>query len=274
MSRVFIETELEGIATFWRIWRRDGVSLGFTSHDRDLEFSGIRHRATPGMLPSAIRRSRDLELDSAEVEGALSHDAIFPQDLDDGRYDGARIAIGIVDWETLDHAVLYRGTIGEISHGGAAFEAELMSDKAALAIDPVPRTSPTCRAVFCGRECGVSRALVTHELVAQVVDFASNSVSFDGSYDAALLVGGRLSWVDGPQAGLAVQVNGSIDSALILDRELHPALSAGHRAVAIEGCDHTLETCHSRFANQANFRGEPFLPGNDLLVRYPTSSSV
>jgi hypothetical protein len=36
-----------------------------------------------------------------------------------------------------------------------------------------------------------------------------------------------------------------------------------------EGCDHTIETCTSRFGNAANFRGEPFLPGNDLLARYP-----
>jgi hypothetical protein len=36
-----------------------------------------------------------------------------------------------------------------------------------------------------------------------------------------------------------------------------------------EGCDKRFETCVSRFANAANFRGEPHLPGNDLLTRYP-----
>ena len=274
MSRVFMGSELEGIATFWRIWRRDGVALGFTSHDRDLFFGGIRHRAAPGMLPSAIRRSRDLELDSAEVEGALSHDAISAKDLRDGRYDGARIAIGIVDWETQEHAVLYRGTIGEIAYAGTAFEAELVSDKAALAIDPVPRTSPTCRALFCGKDCGVSRALVTHEVAVIAVDKEANSVIIDAGLDPALLVGGRWRWIDGPHAGLEMQVNRVDGPALVLDTEIDSALGAGTRAVAIEGCDHTLAMCHERFGNTANFRGEPFLPGNDLLVRYPTSSSV
>ena len=274
MSRVFMESELEGIATFWRIWRRDGVALGFTSHDRDLHLGGIRHRAAPGMLPSAIRRSRDFELDSAEVEGALAHDAISAQDLEEGRYDGARIAIGIVDWETLENAILYRGTIGEIGHAGTAFEAELMSDKAALAIDPVPRTSPTCRARFCGRDCGISEAKVTHEVVVSAVDLDTNSVTIEQGAAPSLLVGGRWRWIDGPQAGLEMQVNRVDGSALVLDRDLDASLSAGWRAIAIEGCDHTLATCHSRFDNSANFRGEPFLPGNDLLVRYPTSSSV
>jgi hypothetical protein len=39
-----------------------------------------------------------------------------------------------------------------------------------------------------------------------------------------------------------------------------------------EGCDHTLPTCAERFANAVNFQGEPFLPGNDLVVRYGLSS--
>lgn len=34
MSRIWFASELETIATFWRIERRDGITLGFTSHDR------------------------------------------------------------------------------------------------------------------------------------------------------------------------------------------------------------------------------------------------
>jgi hypothetical protein len=36
-----------------------------------------------------------------------------------------------------------------------------------------------------------------------------------------------------------------------------------------EGCDRMLGTCAGRFGNAANFRGEPHLPGIDLLTRYP-----
>ena len=57
MGRVWFSQPLETTATFWRVLRRDGVSLGFTTHDEDLWFDGLSHRATPGMVPSAIRRS-------------------------------------------------------------------------------------------------------------------------------------------------------------------------------------------------------------------------
>jgi uncharacterized phage protein (TIGR02218 family) len=46
-------------------------------------------------------------------------------------------------------------------------------------------------------------------------------------------------------------------------------MPAGVRVRLTEGCDKRFETCRVRFANSVNFRGEPHLPGNDLLTRYP-----
>ena len=60
---------------------------------------------------------------------------------------------------------------------------------------------------------------------------------------------------------------------LVLDQPLSVIIEPGHRAYVREGCDHTVYTCSSRFGNAVNFQGEPFLPGNDVLTRYPTSSS-
>jgi uncharacterized phage protein (TIGR02218 family) len=155
VTRVWFSEELETTATFWRVLRRDGVALGFTTHDEDLWFDGVNHRATPGMLPSAIRRSAGFEADSAEVDGALSHDSIDAFDLAIGRFDGARVLIGVVDWESLERHVIYRGSIGTVSEEAGTFTADLVSRKAELARDPVPRTSPSCRAVFCGPGCAL-----------------------------------------------------------------------------------------------------------------------
>ncbi len=273
MSHVFFARELEGVATFWRIYRRDGVTMGFTAHDRDLWFGGIFHRAAPGMLPSAIRRNAGIEPDSAEVKGALTHDAIAAADLAAGRFDNARVAIGAVDWETLDHAVLYRGEIGTVAEEAGSFTTELRSAKAALEADPVPRTSPTCRAQFCGPGCTLSAARFTREAVVSSVDLETNRVGFTGGPPAEELLDGSLRWLDGPQAGLAMEVIEAGEDGLLLDIALDPALEPGARALLREGCDHTLATCAARFANSANFQGEPFLPGNDVLARYPTSYS-
>jgi uncharacterized phage protein (TIGR02218 family) len=35
------------------------------------------------------------------------------------------------------------------------------------------------------------------------------------------------------------------------------------------GCDKRLDTCITRFANVLNFRGEPYVPGQDAIMSYP-----
>ncbi|MFX5705266.1 DUF2163 domain-containing protein, partial [Acinetobacter baumannii] len=90
-------------------------------------FDGLVHRTAPGMVPSAIRRTADFEADSAEIAGALAHDSINEADLAAGRFDGAAVRMGLIDWQSLDHALLYAGTIGSVGHEGSGFTAELRS---------------------------------------------------------------------------------------------------------------------------------------------------
>jgi uncharacterized phage protein (TIGR02218 family) len=269
MSRVFFREELEPAATFWRVLRRDGVTLGFTAHDLDLWLDGVLHRAAPGMLPSAVRRTADLSADSIDVHGALTHDAISAEDLAAGLFDGAHVHLGVVDWETRETALLYRGEIGAISEEAAGFSAELLSAKAQLDIDPIPRTSPTCRAQFCGPGCTLSGALFTHELPVAAIDLAANAVSFAAGPPAERFRDGSLRWVDGPLAGRSSDVVDVAGEMLVLEQAIDASLAPGTLARLREGCDHTIATCASRFGNSINFQGEPFLPGNDLLTRTP-----
>lgn len=268
MDRVWFSEPLETVATFWRVLRRDGVTFGFTTHDRDLRFDGINHRATPGMNPSAIRRSADFEPDSAEVEGALSHDSISALDLSLGRFDTARVLIGVVDWQSLERHVLYRGTIGTVSEEEGRFTAALQSRKAELNRDPVPRTSPCCRAAFCGPGCTLSATRFTHEGVILSANTDANAVAVEVAPPLSLFAGGQMRWLDGDLAGMAMGIAGVSDGALVLNQPLDRVPTPGERVLLREGCDRTIATCASRFANAINFQGEPYLPGNDLVTRY------
>lgn len=273
MSRIWFSQSLETVATFWRVARRDGVCLGFTTHDADLWFDGLVHRAMPGMLPSAIRRSADLEPDSAEVEGALSHDSISQQDLSAGRFDGARVAIGVVDWQTRERHVLYRGAIGQVEEQDGKFSAELVSRKAELQRDPVPRTSPTCRAEFCGPGCGLSPARFTFEALVTASDIDANRITIDTVLASDEYMSGHLRWIDGPLTGMAGEIADVSGNQLTLAVPVDQQIPAGSRVIVRQGCDRTIATCASRFGNAENFRGEPFLPGNDLIARYPSPAT-
>ena len=109
----------------------------------------------------------------------------------------------------------------------------------------------------------------THEAVLSTVNLAANSVTLTTTATPADLALGSLRWLDGPHAGRTMSIMAANSSGLILDEPLSPALAPGLRLMVREGCDHLLDTCATRFANAVNFQGEPFLPGNDQIYRYP-----
>lgn len=257
------------IAFCWRVERRDGVAIGLTSHDRDLTIGGIVHRAAPGISPSAIKRSDGLEADSMDVTGALTHEAIGERDLIAGRWDGARVAISAVDWTNVANRVaLGEGTIGAIETADGGFTAELRGATAALDAPVCEVTSPECRAELGDRRCRV--AMAGRRRVVRVVGADGGTLTVDVAEPGANAYGsGRLRWLDGANSGLEAAVDRSDGAAVVLRELPRLPVRAGDRCELIEGCDKRLATCAGRFANAANFRGEPFLPGIDLLTRYP-----
>ncbi|HEY0311038.1 MAG TPA: DUF2163 domain-containing protein [Allosphingosinicella sp.] len=269
----FFERDLTTIAFCWRLERRDGVAIGFTTHDRDLDIEGLRYRAAPGMLPSAISLSDGFEASALDVTGALTSAAISEADLAAGRWDGAAVRLFLVDWEDPSAPLpLVRGELGNVSMQGEGFEAELRGPAALLDRAVVEQTSPTCRAELGDKRCRVDmagRTRVTRVIAVPeeaVVEVASASPETN-AYGF-----GRLRWLSGPNSGLEAAIVASDGPRLMLrEAPVHPP-NLGDLVETAEGCDKLFATCTGRFANGENFRGEPHLPGMDLLTRYPGAS--
>lgn len=265
-----VQKELTTIAFCWRIERRDGLALGFSSHDRDLDIGGMRYRAAPGMLPSAIALSDGFDADSLEVEGALTLDAISGEDLGAGRWDGAAVTVIMADWEDpgAPAVALARGELGDVRMRRNGFEAELRGAVAALERPVAERTSPECRAELGDKRCRVDMAGRTRLVrivgvpSATAIDIAIETTP--GAYRY-----GRARWLSGRNCGLDSQVTAAEGNRLALRDAPHYPASAGDLIEIAEGCDKSLATCGGRFGNSLNFRGEPHLPGMDLLSRYP-----
>jgi len=266
-----LEPPLTTLAFCWRVERRDGICLGFTTHDRDLPIGGLVYRPAPGMLPSAVTRSDGFDSAALDVSGALTSDSISGDDLAAGRWDGAAISLFVVDWEAPDgeRIGLARGELGEVALKGAAFEAELKGPASLLDRPAVEQTSPDCRAELGDRRCRVDLAPRTR--ITRVVSIADDVVveveSAAGEPNAYAF--GRLRWLSGPNCGLAATVLSSEGTRLTLRQPPFSPAAPGDLVEIVEGCDKMFATCRDRFANPENFRGEPHLPGMDLLTRYP-----
>lgn len=265
-----VGSELTTIAFCWRLERRDGVTLGFTSHDRDLLIGGLRYRAAPGMLPSAIALSEGFDADTLDVAGALTADAITAEDLCAGRWDGAAVSIFMTDWENLEAlpVPLARGELGDVGIRSNGFEAELRGAATALERPVVERTSPECRAELGDKRCRVDMAGRTR--LARIASVASETeIDLSVAVAADALRYGRARWMSGRNCGIEIEVTGSAGARLSLRYPPPFPAAPGDLVEIAEGCDKSLATCSGRFANAINFRGEPHLPGTDLLTRYP-----
>ena len=112
----------------WRIARADGVSFGFTDHDRTLSFDGTEFEPESGLTASEVRSGSDLSVDAQDVQGVLSSDRITETDILDGRWDNAAVEVWRVNWASpAQRVLLRRGAIGQIRRGRLAFVGEVGS---------------------------------------------------------------------------------------------------------------------------------------------------
>ena len=262
------DKDVSSLAFCWRLERRDGAGLALTSHDRPVTVGGVRYEPAPGMTPSAIRSEMGLEPRSSEVAGALSSAAIGEADILAGRWDGAALELTAVDWEAPGFGAveLLSGTLGQVTAKDGEFGVELLGVAAELERPVCPLTSPECRAELGDARCRVDMA--GRMVRAKVVEAAGHRITIDQPVDARFRFG-RVRFLGGAANGVVRVILGAEGNELSLRSAPSALVVAGTAIEIVEGCDKRLETCAARFANAANLRGEPHLPGNDLLTRYP-----
>ena len=259
----------------WRVERRDGAVLGFTDHDMRLVVSGEEYEPRTGLSASEARQSLGMAVDTTDVEGALSSDAISEADIEAGRYDGATVETLLVNWrEPAQHAAIRKATVGKITRRDGAFAVELES-AASLLDRPVGRTyRKTCDAELGDARCGFLLSTPGYAASGSAAAAGSEAIVATGlsGFASGWFEGGVLTWTSGGAAGRQDRVSTHIreDAAVSLSlRAGTPAdVAPGDSFEVVAGCDKRFGTCKEKFANHLNFRGFPHLPGNDAAYAY------
>lgn len=268
----------EGVTTLctcWIVTRRDGTVLGFTDHDEDLAVEGVVCRAETGATATALEQSAGLSVDGMELMGALTDDRLSEDDLARGLLDGATLATWRVDWQAPENRVqIFAGTLGEVSRGRTAFQAEVRSFANALNQPRGRLYTRTCDALFGDARCGLDTGRPAYRgtgTVARPISGRTFAAAGLSAYGPGWFTAGTLTWTGGGNAGAVQQVRGhGVRDLAILDlwEPSGLALAAGDTFVIVAGCDRTFETCRRKFGNVANFRGFPHLPGPDYPMTY------
>ena len=276
-----LQDHLDGGATTlawcWRVTRRDGTRMGFTDHDRDIVFDATVFEAAAGLTASEIRDGVGLSVDNLEVTSALSSEHLSEADLVAGLYDDARVEIFRVNWSEPEQRVLMRsGSLGEVRRSGLTFAAEVRGLAHYLQQPKGRLYQFTCDADLGDVRCGIDLSGALYSgvgLVSAVTSRRKFSVSGLDAYGDDWFTRGLLTFTSGANAGARIEVREHrVSAGGIVTVELWQSggqiPSPGDAFAVRAGCDKHFATCRERFANSANFRGFPHMPGNDFVGGY------
>jgi uncharacterized phage protein (TIGR02218 family) len=258
----------------WRLIRRDGERQGFTDHDRDIAFDGTVFEAAAGMTASEIRDSVGLSVDNLDVTSAMTSDRLAEADLAAGIYDNAAVEIFRVNWAAPDQRVLMRrGNLGEVKRSGIAFTAEVRGIAHRLQETKGRLFQYACDADLGDARCGLAVDAPAYTGSGTLVEIASPrrfAASGLSAFAHGWFTHGLLTFTSGAATGQSVEVKQHSNVAGVVTLELWGAarlpLTPGQSFTVKAGCDKRLATCQGKFANAANFRGFPHMPGNDFLT--------
>lgn len=277
-----LETGATTLCRAWAITRADGVTLGFTDHDRPLAFDGITFSASAGLSASQTVQGTGLAVDNAEAMGALSDASISAVDIEAGRYDGAELRAWLVNWAVSGQRVMqFRGRLGELRRAGGAFTAELRGLTEALN-RPLGRIyQKPCTAVLGDRACGVdleTPGFATEVALVQADAARVLHVPPLPGFSPGWFNHGALTVLDGAASGVRAMIKRDratgADGAreITLWAPLGAVPAPGDRVRLVAGCDKRFDTCRFKFGNAENYQGFPDIPGTDWLAAVPATT--
>jgi uncharacterized phage protein (TIGR02218 family) len=264
-----------GVTTLCHCWKLapiNGAVLGFTDHDRDVIFDGVTFEAQAGFDASEIESSLGLSVDNLEAAGALDSSRLTAEKLRSGHFDHAEIEIWRVNWQDASQRLLIRkGHLGEVSHGGAGFAAEVRGLSHVLNQQRGRLFQFGCDAALGDARCGVDLETAAFRAGATVLAAEENRrliVSGLSGFADGWFSQGTLTWTTGLNAGRLEEVKFHLGDSVELWQAASFAVAIGDACVIRAGCDKQFATCKAKFLNTDDFRGFPHLPGPDFVTAF------
>ena len=259
----------------WRVERTDGVVQGFTEHDRDLTFDSVTFLASSGFTASRVQQNLGLAVDNLSLQGALDSNTLNEDDLASGRYDGAEVVLYYVDFTNVANRIIVsRGSIGEVKREETRFTAEFRSLAHALAQKTGRTYQRFCNATVGDARCKVNLSLSTYQGTGAITAVSGRFLTVSGltGFANRWFEHGLLTFTSGSLDGLSFEVKAQTSTTKIEIWQNPPSPILVADAFTITaGCRQDNITCRTKFNNLVNFRGFPFMPGNDQIQDYPVA---
>ena len=299
-----IEANSSTLTTCLTITRTDSTILRFTDFDRDIVIGSDTYKANVGYTKTAIISGSKMDVDNVEFGGFFSDEGITKEDIRTRTYDFAKAELILVDAAAISagSAVLRKGILGEFNIiSDDTYTCEIRGLTQYLIRTVGEFYQHECRVDLGDSKCGVNLSTLTQSnTVATIVNSSTFTVATAPTYPTitphekpegdnvvqyfkdlepltvaeiqnAWFNAGLLTWTSGDNTGKAMEIKQWTRASNTLQLYLPPtsSIAVGDGFNFYPGCDKRRLTCIDKFDNLENFRGEPDLPGTDVILRYP-----
>lgn len=285
------QQETTTLAELWRVTRAsDGQVFGWTAHDISVTIDGVLYRANAGLHPTSAHSTDTLQVDTMDVTVFL--DVSTEAEIAAGVWDGAEVVNAEYRWDspppTIESNECLKkraGTVGEITRQNNILVAEIRGPQHKLLTRIGRNYSSVCpwrHAIWDGStyvasvECGLDLTGRIHDgMVTSVGNPASREFSDSGqAQPSGYFNTGFLAALTGDNAGLVREVRRWENQLFSLLRPFPYAMQVGDTYRAVQGDDHTYETCKNVLNNLVNptsggFGGMPHVPGQAAVYASP-----
>jgi uncharacterized phage protein (TIGR02218 family) len=263
-----IASNVTTLCRLWTIERKGGTMFYFTDHDRDLDFEGHTYLADSSFMATAVQTRLNAVASDLDVSVLLAEGSLEYFDMISGMYDSAPVTLKIISYANLDAGsiMLFDGKVSThtIPNQQTAL-LRLVGNVKLVTKALTERYSATCRAMFGDARCKFDLATVT-------AGFTATAVGGAQLFTAAALVAasinfyrlGTVVWLTGDNAGTRVEVAGNTAGVVKLLFKPPYQIQVGDTGNIVRGCSKTLAAC-TGYNNVPNYRGEPFVPGDEGL---------
>ena len=171
-----LQGDVQTIATLWLITLTNGTQYGFTDIDVPVVYNGITYKSAGGYTHSNVESGSTLSTSNSEMNAIFDHSSITQADLESGLWDGASVAISLVNYNNLAAGAvqLNGGLLGQVTILNGKYTAELRGLAQIMQQDYGDVYSPTCRAQFGDSQCQINLTPLTFNGSVQSVN-SSNS---------------------------------------------------------------------------------------------------
>ncbi|QXK92102.1 DUF2163 domain-containing protein [Neoehrlichia mikurensis] len=254
------------IAYCWKIILKNNSIIGFTNHDKDLIINNITYHAKSGTQIHPINFNIISE-GQTKIESVINSDLIDVSDIIHGKYDSSHVEIFIINYENISQGILtlFTGIIHKITLNNDKFIAELKGLSNILSHNITNVFSPQCRAQFCDNQCKSKKEKFT------VISVITNIIHNNMFEDINLLCidnyykYGTVTFLTGKNLNISLSVISNKDKYIQLAKSPPYPMYINDKYSIIAGCDKNYTTCHNKFNNTKNFRGEPHIPDTNTV---------